>query len=146
MNETLVAVLAGGLLVVLGISMIVGHRRAWDGQKNDPELAEFDRVHFYRRFRRRMQTSAMLVVLGLLLAVGGTVIPWQNYPAAAQLAYWIGVLLLTFWVILLALGDILSTRVHSRISMAQVKQKQRELELELARLKSRGSNGRNHGP
>ncbi len=145
MNETLIAVLAGAALVVLGISMVVGHRRAWDGQKNDPELTEFDRVHFYRRFRRRMQTSAMLVVLGLLLAVGGTLIPWQNFGAATQLAYWIGVLLLTFWVILLALGDMIATRVHSRISLSQVRQKQRALEQELARLKSRGSNGRDHG-
>jgi hypothetical protein len=145
-NDTIVATIAGGFLVVLGFSMIFSHRRAWDGQKNDTELAEFDRVHLYRRFRRRMQTSGLLVLLGLLLAIGGTLIPWQNFGQVAQLGYWLGVLIITFWVILLAFGDLLSTRVHSRIALSQVKQKQRELEKQLAEYRNRQSNGRNQSP
>lgn len=145
MNELLVTGITGAILLVFGLAMIRSHRQSWAAQKNDAELPEAERVYLYRRYRRRMQTSAMLVVLGILIALGDALVPWRNLPPIAYFIYWGGVLLLTLWVILLAFGDMASTRVHARISLAQVQEKRRQLEQELAEYRNRRSNGRESG-
>ena len=44
MNDAVIAPAVGAFLVILGFMMIRGHRNSWDLQKNDAELAEFDRL------------------------------------------------------------------------------------------------------
>lgn len=87
-----------------------------------------------------MQTSGMIAVLGVLLAVGDQLPILRHDPTLFTL-YWIGVLLLTFWVMLLAAGDYLTTRSHARSELARIRRQQHELEKQLAELKRRGSNG-----
>ncbi len=140
MNKELIAAAFGLVVAVIGAIMIRTHRRAWDMQKHDAALPDDDRLHFAKRYRRRMQTSSSVVVLGLLLALGG-LMPWGQFPLAFA-CYWGGVLLLTAWVILQALGDMLSTGARAKVSLAEVRQKQRELERQLEVYKSRRSNGR----
>lgn len=84
--------------------------------------------------------ASMLAVLGLLLGLGDALA--RNLPPIAGLTYLVAMLLLTFWIILLAFGDMLSTRVHSRVTLAQVRQKQRELEEQLEQYRNRRANGR----
>jgi hypothetical protein len=82
----------------------------------------------------------MIAVLGVLVAVGDQLPIWRNRPGLFGL-YWLAVLLLTFWVMLLAVGDFYSTRAHARSSLAQFQKKQRELERQIAVIKRRRSNG-----
>ena len=142
MNSTWVAVLAGVVVAVVGLIMIRSHRSAWRDQKNDPGLDDAERAHLHRRYRRRMQASGTVVLLGALLALGGGAIPWVQLPPLAFDIYWGGVLLLTAWVIVQALGDMLSTGAHAKASLSQVRAKQRELERQLEEYKSRRGNGR----
>ena len=142
LNPTIVAVSAGAAVAAVGLLMIRSHRRVWGDQKNDPGLEDSERAHFHRRYRRRMQASGTVVLLGALLALGGGAIPWVQLPPLAFDIYWGGVLLLTAWVIVQALGDMLSTGAHAKASLSQVRAKQRELERQLEDYKSRRGNGR----
>lgn len=124
-----------------GLALVQAHVRSWKRQQNDPELDNADYSHLYARYRRRLQTSGMIAVLGVMIAVGDQLPILRKRPDLFGL-YWLAVLLLTFWVMLLAMGDYYSTRAHGRTSLADVRKKHRELEREIARFKNRRSNGR----
>jgi len=88
-----------------------------------------------------MQTSALLAILGVLIPVGDVLIPWQNHPVLFAL-FWGGLILMSLWVIMLGLGDAVSTAAHSRAQLARIRRKQRELQQELSELRRKQSNGR----
>lgn len=121
--------------------MMRAHALAWRSQQSDSSLDDLDRKFFRVRCRRRLQTSGILVVLGILIAVGDLPFVWQLGPRVSTLV-WCVVLLLTVWAVFLALGDMTSTRAHSRAALARVRRKQRDLNAELTRLQAKRSNGR----
>lgn len=122
----------------LGVLMMRSHIKGWREQK-DSFTDELEEKHLQRRFRRRMQASALLVLLGLLIGLG-QLIDGPEHPLLFTF-YWLGVLLLTCWIILLALGDAVSIAAYSRVAQAQLDQQRRSIEAELERLKARQSNG-----
>ncbi len=126
---------------MIGLALVAAHLRTWKRKQNEPNLEEAERVHLAARFRRRLQTSGMIAVLGVLIAVGDLLPVLRRNPGLFGL-YWFGVLLLTAWVMLLGVGDYFSTRVHGRAALARLRKKQNELEQEIAEIKRRGSNGR----
>ena len=135
-----IAVGVGAGLLLTGLLFMRWHVQEWRQEKNDPDLDPNDRKHFYARYRRRMQTSGMLVFLGVLIPLGDWLIDRNKNPLPATIV-WIVVLLLTMWVIVMALGDMLSTRTHSQVALSKVRQKQKELERQVAELRSRDNNG-----
>lgn len=142
------SVISGGVgvfLIGLGGMLIYWHCRVWRAHRTDAALDDRERRHFRTQFRRRLQTSGLLIVLGILIPVGDIFIPWQQFPRMFSL-YWMVVLLLAFWVIALAAFDWLASRMHTRLTgaaLANVLRKQRELEDEIERLRNRRStNGR----
>lgn len=132
------ALLVGVALVAFGGVLMWTHRRSWAKQQQD-ELEEFERRHFYRRYRRRMQVSGMLVLLGIVIPPGMLFLT-EKHPAAFGF-FWLAVLILVVWIILLAVADMFSIRTYGNISQARLDLRKRELEAELARLKSQQSNG-----
>ena len=143
MKDWLVAPCVGGILIVVGAVLMRSHAKVWRLQKNDSQLEFDDRSHYYARYRRRMQTSGMIALLGFLIPLGDVLF----HPKVAPLwviLYWIAVLLLAGWVIVMGLGDWASTVAHTRASLARIRQKQRELEQQLSQIRRRGSNGHKH--
>ena len=140
MNNWAVAASVGGVVFLTGVLLLWTHIRAWRGQKHDPSLEAADREHYHRRYRRRMQTSGMIALLGILIPLGDAVIPWREAPAMFAV-YWGMLLLLAFWVGVQGLGDLFSTGAHSRAALARIREQQRELQQQLAKSKRRGSNG-----
>ena len=141
MARDFVGPVVGLLLLAFGLGLMRWHVVGWQAQRDEEQLSDRERNRYYRRFRRRMQTSGMLALLGLMIAVGDALVPWQRFPNL--FVVWIGLmLLLVLWIILLALGDLASTTAHSRHELARVRQEQRALELRLEELKGRRSNGR----
>ena len=143
MDNDLVAPLVGGCIVTFGVILIRSHIRSHRKQLADPKLEEADRRFADRQFRRRMQTSALLVGIGALIPVGDQLLPLQRAPFGFAV-FWSCVLLATVWVVFQALGDMAATKVHSRASLARVRRKQRELREELSRLR-RQNNGHGTG-
>lgn len=139
-GDWVVATMVGVVLLLTGLLLIRWHVRSWRMQKNDASLEHADRTFFYRQYRRRMQTSGLIAVLGVLIAVGDALPAMQRQPTLFTL-YWSSVLALTCWVILLGVGDLFATAAHSRSALSRVREKQRQLEQELAEFQSRRSNG-----
>lgn len=119
------------------------HARTW--RHFDRSLPEGeDRDFRYRQFRRRMQTSGMLGVLGLVILVGRLLIDWIVPPIWITL-WWIGVLVVLAWLTLLALVDIWATRHHFSRLRHHYLLEEVKLRAELERLRRREGNGR-HRP
>ncbi len=100
-------------LVLLSAGLVWWHFRQWERLRQ--ELTETrDRDYYRRRLRRRVQTSGMVGVLGLLM-LGGLLLPPRQFPTLFVLL-WIGVLLLLLWIVLLALADWLAaSQYHARL-------------------------------
>ncbi len=84
----------------------------------------------------------MLAILGVLIGMGDALLPFQRRHPVPTTLYWIGVLLLTGWVMLLGFGDLWSTVAYGRAELARVRQKQRELERQVVEFKHRNLDGR----
>jgi hypothetical protein len=141
MDERFIAPLVGVVLVLLGGRMLRSHITAWRQQRDDPALGDQERNFYRARYRRRMQTSAMIVFLGILIPVGDYLITLKKAPGWLAL-FWVIVLLMTGWVIILGMADWLSTAAHTRAALARLRRQQRELEQKLADFKKSRSNGR----
>lgn len=135
----------GAALMVGGLITMRRHWLTWRTEKNDTSLPDTEREYFYRRYRRRMQTSALISLIGLMIALGDTLLPAifdnEHREMVVFGVYWGTVLLLTGWVMVLALADLLSTSAHSRAALSKIRLKQRELEQQLDEVRRRGSNG-----
>lgn len=130
LQDTWPALVVGGGLVVLGAFFMWTHVRSWQRTQRDLELDGRGRQHYRTQFRRRMQTSAMIVLIGLLIPLGDALIPWRKAPTLFFF-YWGGILLMAIWVMVQALGDMFSTREYSRGNMEELRRQQAELEREL---------------
>jgi hypothetical protein len=129
----------GVSLVVLGLLFMRWHILEWRREKTDSSLDPGDLLHYHARYRRRMQTSGMLVVVGFLIPLMDWLLEERQVIPATLVGFLIFALI--GWIFLMAFGDMLSTRTHSHVALAKVRQKQRELERQLAELKSRETNG-----
>jgi len=136
----------GVALVGVGAGLMRWHVRSWRSRKQESDLPEKERRFLHSQFRRRMQASGVLFVIGILIPIGDVLIPWKQLPAAvgplAFILYWAGILLLALWVIVLGIADVIATSAHSRAALGRIRRRQRELENELAELRRRRSNGR----
>ena len=140
MDESLVAITAGVGLIVVGLSFLRWNVREWQAAKNSDLHDDHDRQHYYKRFRRRVQTSSLLIFVGVLIPIGDWLIERGKNPLVATI-FWSVVLLLVLWIMLLAFADMVSTRSYSRVELSKIQQKKRELERQLTQMKTRNSNG-----
>ena len=132
-----VALIAGGAIALFALFLIAMHMISWHRQREDPLLSEKDREWLGDRFRRRMQTSGMLLIIGVLIPVGDQLVPLNPNLFAI---YWLIVLGATVWVVLQALGDAAATNSHAKTELARVRLEQQKLALELERLRKTDDN------
>jgi hypothetical protein len=136
-----VSAFLGAAIIIAGVLVMRSQYYGWQRQKADPDIDDRERQHLRRRFRRRLQATGLLVLIGILIPVGDIEVLFANRPLLFAL-HWLAVIALVMWVGLLAVGDLASTRAHSRVSLHRLEQKQRELEREVAALQNRRTNGR----
>ena len=138
----MVTAVFGAALLVVGMLMMRAHRRTWARQQDDPRLEQSGLRRLRVRYRRRMQMSGMIAVLGVLMAVGDALIWEQGFEAAA--IYWICVIGLGGWLLLLGMGDLMSVRIDLKRDRAELRgigDERKGLEAELEEIRRRGSNG-----
>jgi len=124
-----VILLSAGALAWWHLRVRRTHRRV------DLPAAQYD---FYRRqFRRRIQVSAMLGLLAVMLAAES----WLE-TLLIQVLVWAGMLLLLLWIMLLALVDAVATRMHFDRLRSDYMVEQAKLEAEARRLRGVGGNGK----
>jgi hypothetical protein len=122
-------------LVAIGVFMIRGHLRSWAARQAEGISDPADLLHYHSQFRRRVQTSALIALIGVLIFVGD-VISKQIGPGLFGV-YWIGVLALVGYLVLLAILDGLATATHTRAALARLRAQRRQLERHAAELKER---------
>ena len=93
-------------LIVVAAVLSAVQVRTWRSARRR-ELNDRDRRFVDRQFRRRIQIDVMIGVVGV--AVLGE--SWVAGPVAKAI-YWSGMLLIGVWIMLLALADIASSRIH----------------------------------
>ena len=107
--------LSGYLLaVLLGVTsagLIVWHVRTWRRLRQEGLADDRERDFRLRQFRRRVQTSAMLGLLGAAV-LGGELLMDAAPSWKFKVIYWIGVLALVLWIALLAIADMAATSFY----------------------------------
>lgn len=126
------AFLSGTLLFVATI-LVVMHVRAWRVADHGG-LGAAEREFHERRYRRRLQSSLMLGVIGLLV-LGDLWLDVIFQDAWARLLYWSGVGLLLLWLLLLAASDWLASRQHYRGQLTRLQSERDVLRADLERLR-----------
>jgi hypothetical protein len=128
-------------LVTLAAAGLLGsHVRAWHKAQQtitDPVELDFRR----RQFRRRMQTSAMLGLLGPGVLVGRLLVHFRPEPMVI-LIYWGVVLLVLIWISLLAIVDVWATRFHFGRVQERLLLEQAKLRAQLQHKQSVRGNGK----
>jgi hypothetical protein len=136
-NNPWPALIVAVILVLFGTSLMVAHVRSWRRQRGKLGLDEDERGFLQKRHRRRMRIAATFIILGILIGVGDAFLPLHKKLAMAITPYWIGVLLLTGWVMLQGVNDLWSTAVYTGTELTRIQQKRHELERQLVEFKHR---------
>lgn len=95
------------VLCLSSIGLIAWHIRAWR-RLQQAELGPREQDFRRRQYRRRLQTSAMLGVLGVAIFIGQLLLTGEHSWSLLA-CYWGGVVVLVFWTALLALADMAAT-------------------------------------
>lgn len=126
----------GLFLVAFGGFLLRSHVVSWRRQQVDPEIDEIERRHLERRYRRRMQASGLIVLVGVILPAGDAIVTFRPMPLG--FTFYVGLLLaLTAWITVLGVGDWIATAAHARVALNRLNAKQRSLERELEDLRRR---------
>jgi amino acid permease len=128
------------VFLLVSVGLLVSHVRSWR-QYQQQELSPDERNYRWRQFRRRMQTSAMLGLMAVALAVGYVLTLWLKSGWFAAI-YWSAVLFMVLWIALLAMADIWATKFHFGRQRQNFMVEQAKLQAELRRLQSIRGNGK----
>jgi len=99
-------------LALLGLSgvLIDSHRRSWRSARDNDDLSDRDRRYAQSQYRRRMQASGIIGLLGVGIGVY-PLVPREPGPMAFYLAALVSA---CACIMLLALLDAWATRQHYR--------------------------------
>jgi UDP-N-acetylmuramyl pentapeptide phosphotransferase/UDP-N-acetylglucosamine-1-phosphate transferase len=127
------SIIVGLLLCAASGGLMVWHIRAWKRLQAD-DLDEKGREFHRQQYRRRMQTSGMLGLLGVAIMLGQLLMLWVT-SAIFLLLYWGLVVVLVIWMALLALADMTATNVYysQEKSLSVVEHARLQAELRRAR-------------
>jgi hypothetical protein len=118
-------------LLAVSAGMMALHVRAWRGRREEAS-GEADRDFYRSQFRRRMQTSALVGVVGLALVAG----LWIEGPLT-MLCFWGGVLAVALWIAALAIADAVRSGMHFRFRRRELDTERALLENELREVRGR---------
>jgi hypothetical protein len=126
---------------VLGVAFLRRHRRTWEDRKNDPAVPLDERGYYHRQYRRRMLTSGLLVLLGILIPCGDLLLD-RRFPMATAILYWVGVLVLVLFVLLLGFVDFFATGLHTKDALLRIRGEKAALERQVEEVRRALREGR----
>jgi hypothetical protein len=120
-------------LLACAAGLMVLHVRAWRVAQRSP-LGDREREYRSTQYRRRMQTSAMLGLLAVAIFAGSFI----TEPPLAVLLFWAAVLVVLGWVALLAVADMVATKLHFGRLQQHNLVEQAKLQAEVRRVRGNG--------
>jgi hypothetical protein len=134
--EPWISTLVAAGILASAVALTLWHLRVRRSHhRADMPAAQYE---FYRQqFRRRIQVSTMLGLLGLMLAVE----TWVERPQI-QVLVGVSMLFMLLWIMLLAVIDALATRMHYARVRNDFIVERAKLEAEARRLGGVGGNGK----
>lgn len=139
MDNPIPAVVFGAFLLLVGGGLLAAE--VWAGRRRRGAAMErSEQAYYHRRHRRRLQVAGLILLIGVMIPVGDSLIPWEQ-AATTFAVYWLIVLGLAFWTILLAVGDMLSTKLYADATMNRIHAQRLELEQTAERLRRSNRNG-----
>ena len=114
-------------LILIGLSgvMLDSHRRSWRAAQHDSTLTEHERRYRQSQYRRRVQASGIIGLLGAAIGVK-SLVPREPWPMIIYLLFLAGA---CFSIMLLAAIDAWATRQY----YARQRSEQLTAQLKLAR-------------
>jgi hypothetical protein len=112
-------------LIALSGVLIDSHRRSWRAAQADDSLSDRDRRFARSQYRRRLQASSIIGVLGAAIAMR-PIVPHEPWAMMIYVATLLGACVC---MMLLALLDVLATRQN----FARLRSEQLAAQIELAR-------------
>lgn len=128
MGDALPALVFGGILILLAAGSAWRYRRPVERNQLSDELAF---RHARRQRRLRLQISAMVGLVGVLIPLGDQ-LPWFRRAPVAFVLFWGAILLLVAWIVLLGLADMAATRMYFNRADHELSRGRRRLEEELS--------------
>lgn len=128
--------------IAVGVSLFGGlmlwrHQTQWQQQQADPEIGNAEKRFLHRQYRRRMQSSSMVTLLGLMLhASNEYLVDWRRSPAGF-FVYVCLMLGLVTWIVILAFADFLAAQVTHRMALARLQAHQQQLEQTIVELRQK---------
>lgn len=121
MGTTYIFIAFGAFVWLFGIAMVAWHVRQHRTIMNDAGLSPADYKFHESQYRRRMQTSALTITLGALIAMCDY-LPQFKASLGFAAGYIATLLLLSMWLVLLAIGDAFASRMHMQQSIRRNRQ------------------------
>jgi len=135
--DSLFSTLFGLALLVASSGLMAWHVRMWRRAERQSQGSQG--LDYYRRqYRRRMQTSALLALVAVAIFVGQFI----TRPPLLVLLFWCGVVLVLCWIGLLAVADVVATKLHFAQLRAHYRVEEAKLQMELRRLQGARGNGK----
>jgi hypothetical protein len=126
-------VVVSSTLLLVSAFLVAAHLRAWRTADHGG-LGAAEREFHARRFRRRLQASVLLGVVGLLI-LGDLAMERFFKEELARLLYWCGIVVLLLWLLLLAGGDWLASRAYYRGEWNRLQAERSTLRADVERLR-----------
>ena len=134
LQPDLISLTVGGCILAFGVLLTWSHWTTWVRQQQEFSDDPRERRHLQARFRRRAQTSGLIAFVGLLIPIADLPIVWRQGPLLAAIL-WVAIGGVCLWISLLALGDLVATRAHSRATLLRLEAHKHELIGKLERLR-----------
>jgi hypothetical protein len=123
----------------LGLYYLCREHREWRRSQGYVQLPPADRSHFVRQYFRRLQSSSLLMAAGIAIFLGLNVLDPQHRPLL-YVWYWMGVLLAFFWIVALALADVLAIQRYARRHQRNLERERCDMiERQLVQYRARGN-------
>ena len=127
MLTNLIFILVGAFVWLFGIAMVILHVRQRQRAVSDAGISSAELKFVEQQYRRRMQTSGLTITLGALIAMCDYLPQFRTSHTFAA-GYVVALLLLSMWLVLLALGDAFASRVHMTQSLRRNRQTREALQ------------------
>ncbi len=135
-TDSLPALIVGALL--LTAAAVVGLKQWWAHRRliGNTRVNEAAYAIAERQIRHRLVVGGLLFVLGVAIPLGDQLDAFFRGRPGVFFAYWMGVLLLVFAMMVVAIGDALSTLAFARLTQVDLHRERRELEEEIRRFRA----------